>query len=427
MPNFQLNLPKNISKYQMLLIGLCLIYFVKVYVVGPGDFRAYYHAGTKMREGLSPYFFYIESQGWVSMFSYPPSFALFMVIFTILPLSIAGFLWNILSLCALFRVYILVSHYMNIKEHLTPKQYRYFVFFTLLFLTRFILYNFDLTQSSHIILWGTLEGLRLIQQRKSFSGSFLLASMISIKLLPLVFIPYLIYRTYFKEAFLTILCIVVLNLLPLPIYGIEGFGNIFNEWWRVVNPTNVEFTTQQNFVDETVHGLSAFVYAFFSDSIVRYDMRRHFFALSPANVNLVLAFLRLFFITLTLYFLKLPPFKREVSRFQFAWEVSYLFMVIPLLFPQQMKYAFVLQLPAISYLIFYLMQIPNGFQKNKRIILLTFFWLLTTFTTDGIIGRPLYEITQYLKLITWGSFLLMIILMMTPPSKFDEIYRHSTK
>ena len=41
---------QKFSNYRNLLIFLALIYFVKVLSVGAGDFRAYYHAGTKVTE-----------------------------------------------------------------------------------------------------------------------------------------------------------------------------------------------------------------------------------------------------------------------------------------------------------------------------------------------------------------------------------------
>ena len=66
----------NLSRIQWFLIVLACLYFVKVYNTDVGDFRSYYHAGTKLRAGVSPYFFYVPEEGWVSMFSYPPFFAL---------------------------------------------------------------------------------------------------------------------------------------------------------------------------------------------------------------------------------------------------------------------------------------------------------------------------------------------------------------
>lgn len=406
----------NLSRIQWFLIVLACLYFVKVYNTDVGDFRSYYHAGTKLRAGVSPYFFYVPEEGWVSMFSYPPFFALLMLPFTVLPIELSSLIWNGLSLAALFRVYRLIIGTLEIKKHLNSTQYRFFVFLTIAFTVRFFLYNFDLTQSTLIVMWGTLEGLRLIKNDKFVLGSLLLAVVISIKLLPLVILPYLIYRAYFKETFLTIFFILVLNSLPIFVYGKDGFLQILGEWWRIVNPTNMEFTLKQNSGDESTHGLSAFVPAFFSDSTVRYGLRRHFIALNSNQIIGLLLGFRLFFIALTLYFLRLKPFKKTTSPYQFMWEVSYLMMVIPLLFPQQMKYAFALLLPAFSYIIFYIMRMERGMKFRVLIGLMTLVFILTTVSTDGIVGKQFYQYGQYYKLITWGNFLLIFTLALCLPN-----------
>jgi hypothetical protein len=342
-----------------------------------------------------------------------------MLPFSLLPMGLSSLIWNMLSLAALFRVYWLIEDFLGIKKRLNLLLYRYFVFLTILFTIRFFLYNFDLTQSTLIVMWGTLEGLKLIKNEKFMLGSLLLAGVISIKLLPLVVLPYLIYRAYFKEAILTIFLIIILNILPIFIYGKVGYFQILNEWWRIVNPTNLEFTLNQNAGEEATHGLSAFVPAFFSDFTVRYGLRRHFFTLNSSQVIGLLLGFRLFFIALTLYFLRSKPFKKDVSSYQFMWEVSYLLMVIPLLFPQQMKYAFALLLPAFSYIIFYIMSMKRGIKFRILIGLMCLVFLLTTVTTDGIVGKQFYNYAQYYKLITWGNFVLIFTLALCLPNALE--------
>jgi Glycosyltransferase family 87 len=406
----------NLSRLQWFLIVLAFIYFIKVFNTDAGDFRSYYHAGTKVREGLSPYFFYLPEQGWVSMFSYPPFFAFLMLPFSFLPIKIGSLIWNCFSLMALFRVYYVVIDNLSIRNYIDLNNYRLFTFFTILFTIRFILYNFDLSQSTLIVMWGALEGLNLIKREKFIIGSLLIAGVISVKLLPLVFVPYLIYRAYFKEAALTITFVIFLNILPIFIYGKAGYFQILNEWWRIVNPSNLEFTLNQNAGEEATHGLSAFVPAFFSDFTVRYGIRRHIIALNANQIIGLLLVFRLFFIALTLYFLRSKPFKKDVNAFQFMWEVSYLMMVIPLIFPQQMKYAFALLLPAFSYIIFYMMRMKRGKKFWFLVVLMGLIFLLTTLSTDGIIGRQNYEYGQYFKLVTWGDFILIFVLSLCLPS-----------
>ena len=50
--------------------------------------------------------------------------------------------------------------------------------------------------------------------------------------------------------------------------------------------------------------------------------------------------LRLFLAVFTLYFLRTFPFQKSKSNLHRLWEVGYLFLVIPFLFPHQQNYAY---------------------------------------------------------------------------------------
>ncbi|NJN35618.1 MAG: hypothetical protein HC817_16505 [Saprospiraceae bacterium] len=98
------------------------------------------------------------------------------------------------------------------------------------------------------------------------------------------------------------------------------------------------------------------------------------------------------------------------------WEFSYLMLVVPLIFPHQQKYAFVMILPAVAWVLHFIFsENLEKKRKNTLIALLIGVWFLTTFTTDGIIGKHFFQISQYYKLITWGTMLLIIPLSMTRP------------
>ena len=71
---------------------------------------------------------------------------------------------------------------------------------------------------------------------------------------------------------------------------------------------------------------------------------------------------------------------------------------------------------------FILIMKKNKFHLEKTSLyrgligLLIIVWLLTTASTDGIIGRTLYEYGQYFKLITWGTMLLIVPLFLAKPN-----------
>jgi Glycosyltransferase family 87 len=397
--------------YRNLLIFLALLYFVKVLTLGAGDFAVYYGAANDIRQGNPIYFveYPVGDNHETCSYSYPPFFAMILIPLSILPLPLADFLWLLLSLVLLLRIFSLVEDFLDINTFFATKTYRFWVFLMLLFTARFILYNFDMSQTTLVLLWGCLESLNLTMKNRPVLSGFLLAAVISIKLLPLVMLPYFFYRRFFKTGFSTLVFLILLNMGPSVFYGFEGYFSVLNQWKTVINPIKTEFILEENRVMESAHSLSALVPSLLTDNITRFGIKRNITVLPYEKVVFWLTISQLFFITLTLFFLKTRPFVGILDKKCLFYEVSYLMLIVPLIFPHQQKYAFVMLLPAVAFIWFeVLKQKKEGIFLKNIIALMVVVWLLTTASTDGFIGRALYEYGQYFKLITWGAILLII-------------------
>ncbi len=412
----------NISRIRWLLIVLVLAYIVRVLLIGAGDFAVYYGASNALLDSKMIYHLPYPVGDSTCEYSYSPFFAFILIPLSIFPLWLADMLWLFLNLLALFRIFDLIILFLGIKKTLNQKEYKWWIFLTLLFSVRFILYNFDLSQVTLILLCGSLESLRLAIKRQWMMGGLVLSVVISIKLMPLVMLPYLFYRRFWQAGLATLGFMILLNLTPSVLYTWSNFQNLLKEWFSVLNPMSDDFTINQNVVAESIHSLSGFIPAFFTDDITRYDLRRHIINLPTETMILVMNIARLLFILFTFIFLKTKPFQAINDKKRLFWEFSYLMIAIALIFPHQQKYAFILILPAAAYLMYFILMmkkikfyLENPLLYRGLISLLIIVWLLTTASTDGIIGRTLYEYGQYFKLITWGTMLLIIPLFLAKP------------
>jgi len=272
-------------------------------------------------------------------------------------------------------------------------------------------------QMTIFMLWGGLEALRLMNAQKTILGALLLAFIINVKLLPLVLIPYLLYRRRFKEVVYTITFSIVLLILPTLLLGWHENVFLLEGWFAVINPLNEVHLLE---VDLGPHSLTALIPTLFTetDGVLTYN--RNIMSLTQDSAIRLMNFTRLGLIVLTLYFLKWPPFKIVTNKVIDLYVVSYLFLLIPLIFPHQQKYAFFCIVPVIFYLSVYLIQIWYIFERNpiKKFVLLflSLSFVLMVLTTDGIVGRSLNEIFQHYKLITYGALLLIPALMLARPS-----------
>jgi Glycosyltransferase family 87 len=422
---------QQFSKARWLFATLLLIYSIKILVQGPGDFATYYGASQALSESKMIYNVrYIVNpliDEWCE-YSYSPFFAFILMPISWLPIKAADAIWLIFNIFLLFRVFDLIIYFLDIKKIFNLKEYRWWVFGILLFSARFILYNFDLSQVTILILYGVLESLRLTIKGQWIWAGVILATVISIKIMPLVMLPYLFWRRYWQTGLTTIGFIGLFLLLPSVMYGWQDYFWMLQDWVDVLNPSHDDFTTQQNVVAEGIHSLSAFIPAFFTNEVTRYGIDRHFILLDKETMIKVLNLCRLLFIFLTLIFLETKPFVVINNKKRLFWELSYLMIAMILIFPHQQKYAFFLILPACAYILSYLMVIKKtSFSHINKpffytiILLFSMVWLLTTASTDGIIGRQLYNYGQYFKFITWGTMLLIIPLYLSKPNDSEHL------
>lgn len=393
---------------------LALLYIVMVVKRGAGDLHVYYKAAEALRLDRPVYNYeFLVSREELCGFSYPLFWAFVVMLVEWLPLGLLDFIWLSFNLWLLFKIWELIHYFLDL-QNFTLSQKKWFDFVLLLFSVRFILYNFDMSQVTILLLFLILKSLQWLNQThiKDWQPAFLTALGVAIKLMPMFLIPYFFWRGRWRVGVLSLIFSILLMLIPVIWTGWDTFWELQIKWLSTINPNNKEFTIQQNREAEGVYSLSAFFNAYLFDDGERLQgVRRHLWSLSAENLHTILTIARLFFIGLTLFFVRFPPFRAASNRLHSFWEISYMLIAIVLVFPHQQKYAFLFLLPAFAYLIFIYFS-----TKNKSLLAgLITVWLLSTASTDGIIGRYLYDFGQYFKIITFACFLTIILLMQYSP------------
>ncbi len=410
----------SIGRWETGLLMLGLLACVRAAAMGAGDFEVYFHAAQALWSGdsvyLSPFFL---RHGNSLAFSYPLFWAFLWIPFSGFPLWLIDFLWLFLNLVLCSRVVDLINYFFDF-QHFTRKNKNLFYFFLLLFTLRFLLYNFDMSQVTIALVWLFLQALCWLDQKRWAAAGGLIALGINIKIMPIVLLPYLLWRGYFRAFGWAILGSFCLFFLPLIGSNWVIFWQYQQDFWQTINPTNAEFTSQQNAEAEGLHSLSAAFFAFFYDDENRlWGFRRNIFSFDSKLVNFYLQIARLFLIGLTVWFLRFPILQAARTRLWAFWEVAYLAAVVPLIFPHQQKYAFFMLLPAWGYLLYFAMNFEKKYVFLKIFLFLIF--CLTTLSTDGVVGKNLYKLAQYYKLITFGTLLTIPILMWATPKFLSNL------
>jgi len=291
---------------------------------------------------------------------------------------------------------------------------------TFFLILRFILYNFGMIQLTIFLLWASIESLHLLNNKKDVQGAALLALAMNIKLLPLLFLPYLFYRNYVKAGVFTLIIFLFCLIFPGIFLGMEYNLQMHYEWWKVINPSNKEHLLEAGM---GTHSLVSLVPVYITDTWEAFGIKRNLVNLNYETVKIIVELCRLTLVALTLYFLRTMPFVKNKSSQKTYWEVSYICLVTPLLFPHQQKYAFMYVFPSVIYLTYYIITEWQLNIKRAKWLLVFYIPVFIEFSPiigSDIIGRSLYQLFDYFRILSFATLFQIVFLMICVPKNSNN-------
>ncbi|MBS1636747.1 MAG: DUF2029 domain-containing protein [Bacteroidetes bacterium] len=394
------------------ILFLSVICYLAVEAGGTGDFHIYMSASADLFHGEN---IYQKLYGTGFHYLYSLFFAIILYPFTFLPFYFVKLAWLLLNAYLLYRTFRILFSYFR-ADTLSARSRWLFYALTLIFAARFIYENFHYGQVTILMLFCCVQGIHSIfYGERWWWGCILIALGINIKLLPVVLIPYLIYRGKFKAAALIILTDVVLWLVPVLCIGIEKNNFLLSEWWHIMNPSNTEHVLDVS--ERSFHSLTTLLSTLFVKNVpddYALPLRRNLADVSIETLHMIILAVRLILVAGTAYFLRTWPFREATSKsFQFR-ELAYILALVPLIFPHQQHYAFLFIVPAAMFVWFDLISQYKLMSMVKRWFLIigmsiTYLCCNLKLILGGF--NPYYE---HYKILTYGALLLLILLASTP-------------
>lgn len=209
----------------LLLLHILVILFLLIQTYGKAlrtegyDFTNYLNSAEALSQGLDP-----RESLWPDPYFLP----FFFIPLTLLPYSVAVFLWFSINISALFIIFQMVKESF-ILRYITYERTPALLLQTSVFLLMLPIIQNDLLngQINLIILLLCLLFLRQLYREQPYFAALALALAINLKITPLIFILYLLLRKEFYVLFLTFLFTILLGLLPILIMG----SSIFSAYW----------------------------------------------------------------------------------------------------------------------------------------------------------------------------------------------------
>lgn len=404
-----------------LILFLIALPYLIIQNLHGGDFRILLTGAGYLRNGISPYGVVMPIKGGTTdVFLYSPFVGFVLMPLTYLPEFIPTFLFSLVNFFMLYRIWAIMGRLLQI-EKLSDIQRKWWFILSIALTLRFILHNFEKAQMNIVVFYLSFEGIYLIIQRRKKVGSILLALGICLKLLPLVFLPYLVYRKNTVAAFATVLFCVALLFLPAMWFGFSFNVELLQGWWMAINPTQDKYNSGQN-VGVYFHCISALVPVYFSDSSYN-GLSVNFINLLPAQLFLLINSIRLFLMGLVIYFIWVVRSAKSQHTLFLFWELAYVFLLIPLIFPHQQKYSYINLIPAFGYMAYYMVSTffaisgKGNAERNLLIASMLPVFIFTSATADIFWGMEIGKYFQFLKLVTIGTLLLIPVLAWFSPQR----------
>ncbi|MBI4515273.1 MAG: DUF2029 domain-containing protein [Deltaproteobacteria bacterium] len=294
------------------------------------------------------------------------------------------------------------------------------VLLPLLLTDRFVSGNFDHLQINIVIFALALGGLHLQRRGQVLAGSAALGAAVALKVMPLVFIPYLAYRGRWRAAGYTTMAAAAFSLSPILVFGWARFGDYLAAWraalavgWGVGKMNQSVFAMWDRWLG---HGMVPFTVS--GANYVRESGAPLVTAVSALSLVLIAL--------LALWLFRGAPRREGWST---AAEWSVVFIVSALFGPLAWKaYLVVLLLP--NTLLFAAWQCAPRAGRERTVlgmVLLTFL-VLGALPSPGLVGKTLAGMLEMASTVTVATLVVLAGVLWLrarlagepPPRKRDE-------
>ncbi|HZM86549.1 MAG TPA: glycosyltransferase family 87 protein [Blastocatellia bacterium] len=205
-----------------ILVALLGLIFIRNLI----DFPVYYAAGSSLLSGRTDLYAPDYALGRVMDYRYPPFFLVALAPLWRAPYELAAYIWYLLSALEIAGCLVIVNRVFPVLR----SSRKAWILLSLAALQYFVMalhYG-----NAHLLATFLLfSALYCLLQRKDVVGGLLIALAISIKVTPVLLLPYLALKKQWKMLGAICVFVVAINLLPAAYFGIRVNNNLLANWY----------------------------------------------------------------------------------------------------------------------------------------------------------------------------------------------------
>ena len=372
------------------------------------DMDIFLQASADLRAGRNAYL--LRYNEWYRYF-YSPFFALAIAPLEWLGAAGAKWLWGLGIIALMLRSLWIMESWLGLSGA-PPVERARFHALLLLLLFQPVRDNINSMQLTPLLVWISLEGLRLIRAERPWLGGALIAIGLDAKLLPAVLLPYLLWRRHWMGALASVTLFAALQFAPALALGWDELMELHRTRAELLNPTDARHILDEE--EPSFIALGSLLSAYLSTeggSSHTLALPRNLAALTVEQIAVLLLIGRLTLIALTLAFVGWPPFRNELNDQRVLREAGYLLLCTILLFPHQRNYSMLLAAPAIAWLLHARLMLPSGRVAKRWTIGLVLVFL--GLNTELMLGE-FADVYAHYKLKSFVAIGLIAMLVASP-------------
>ncbi len=241
----------NVRLVSVATLAVCLALLGLVFTRRYVDFPVYYLAGRSLLRGSLDLYSPSFSGGPVQDYRYPPVFVLIFSPLSTLSYQVAAYLWYLLSVGASVMSVVVLRRFIKNSGLIggSAEKVRAEVWIiALLAVGPYFVLTLHYGNVHPMVIALLFGSFYLALQNRIPVAALLMAFAVTIKLTPLLVLPYFALKKQWRYLGLTAVFVVALNLLPAVYFGTRKNWELLETWYQhvVVNQEFHELNTAVN-------------------------------------------------------------------------------------------------------------------------------------------------------------------------------------
>lgn len=396
------------QKWLVAVWGLVFIGGLKDYLKRAGDLQIYVEMGEVVLRGGNIY----RDLRYGLVGAWPPIYSLFCV-----PLALFVRVTSFPALRLVWVMILLGSLYLTARKlfpvafgkpfALVPRRGALSpgspeVFVPLLLTIVFLNDNFKFLQVNIILLAVVVLGLDLIGRNRDINGGILLGLAASLKIIPGIFLPYLLYRRRWVAAISCGSSLILFSIFPALIFGWHKFAGYAASWpeavgkgWGINGNNQSLFAMCDRFFGQSGGFLSAF------------QLPPAF--VSPSGKPVVqIIYWAIIFLLLFAFVRSVPPRARVNRRFLML-EGAVLYLLAMLASPLAWRHYFIVLLAPITLLYGWVRERKQFKYRDKTLYLVLLILVLVLPSPSGLFRNILSTIWMNYSSVTFTALIIFFL------------------